>query len=155
VRYKERERQLCESARSFYVSCLLHTSAYVSIRQHTSAYVEERESQLCESTRSFYVSERIQHTTAHVSIRQGSREEIVQVSLVLRVLFVGHVCVCVCTVSVLQYAYMQTEHTCCLSTNTRMHPYASSCVHEGGVSICTFVLVKQENRVPVLVHACF
>ncbi len=89
--------------------------ACVSIRQHTSAYVKEREGQLCKS-RSFYVS----------------------CLLVVCVL-------CVCTVSVLQCACLQTEQACFFSTNARMHTSASSCVHEGGVSICTFVLAKQEK----------
>ena len=106
------------------VSIRQHPSAYVSIRQHTSAYVSIR-----------------QHTSAYVSIRQRTSA---YVSICHRV--------AAGLVQLLQRLLRQYLY-CCTSKASKSSTFAPSASRRklrssSGVSICTFVPVKQVNRVP-------
>ncbi len=109
----------------------LHTSAYVSLRQHTPAYVSIRQHTPA------YASIR-QHTSAYVSIRQHT-------SAHASIPGAAH----------WQGRQWRQREAGCLDPTDETRPsrspasllscsaYSSSCV-----SVCTFVPVKQVNRVP-------
>ena len=121
-------------------------------RQHTSAYVSIRRGARETIVRVYSFVLRvgkIQHPSACVSMCQhtSKSERGNCVSLVPSTRPVCWLCVCLCVYSVSVAIRMLADpgQTCFFGTTARMHPYASGCVHESGVSICTFVLVKQEK----------
>jgi hypothetical protein len=122
------------------------TSAYVSIRQLTSAYVSLRQHTLLPHTALCALFHALawksQSTSAYVSIRQHASAYVAPTHCLMRAHLEKSAYVSIRThyVSIRQHtsAYVAPTHNL-----TRAFPGARLARSSSGVSVCTFVLVKQ------------